>query len=781
MPPGTCRAEAQSFARKMETGWSGLQDPEWRIGMMDGGTGQGVADAKGGSLQRPLAPPPVTGNRGDDEIDLGELIAVIWKGKLRVVLLAALGLASAAFVYANSERVFQADALLQLEEKSAALSLPSSLAALTDKDPRSVTEIEIIRSRMVLGQAVAALNLDWRIEPALAPLAGRMLSVYRLPLVDTLLPRRFARPGESITLTELVVPPNWLGRPLELTVLGEDRFRLVMPDGSTATGTVGVAVSRPEVGFSLTVAAIEAEEGREYTLRQINEAAAIEALRQRLTVSERGRASGILEARLTGPNRGENTRALDAVILSYQRQNIARSAAEAESSLSFIREQIPAAERTLREAEAALNAFRLEQASIDLSLETNNLLSQISRLEAQLFEMQRREDELAQRYTPSHPSYRLLLDERTRLEELLSSLRDQVAELPETQRQIVNLTRDVELAQRLHLELLTRAQQVEVLRASTIGSVRIIDPAVAGQRPIAPRLQLLLALGLLLGAMLGVFWVLIRNWLRKGVQDARELEALGLPVSATINYSRDADTRGSRKGELQILALESPADVTVEAFRSLRTSLHFGMLDARTPSIAVTSTHPEAGKSFLSANLAVVAAQAGQRVLLVDADLRRGQLRRYFGLPRNHPGLAEVLAGDLPAADAVFRTPVEGLDVLTTGRYPPNPSELLMRSSLTDLIDWAAGRYDLTILDTPPVLAVTDPVIVGRSVGASILIARHDVTLTAEVDAAIKAFTSSGQRLAGAILNGFDPRKAKAGYSYGYGYGYRYEYRQRTE
>lgn len=713
----------------------------------------------------------------DDEIDLSQLVLTLWKGKVLIALATVLGIAVGAFVIANTNPTYQADALLQLEERTGSLALPSSLSAMVDNDPRSVTEIEILRSRMVLGQAVADQNLDWRVEPELVPVIGTMLSRYHFPLIDPMIPDRFIRPGESLVLEHLIVPPNWLNRDIEVVVLDGQDFQLTLPDGQQVEGVVGDRLTIDDSGFSITIQSLEAPPERRLTIRQLDEIRAIENLGSRLSVSERGRASGILEVRLSGEDRLGNARALNAIIEAYLGQNIARSAAEAESSLSFIREQLPQAERNLREAETELNAFRQQQVTIDLSLETQTILGQVTRIEGELAGLQRREDELRQRYNPAHPTYRALLDERERLETRLAELRDQVGALPETQRQILNLTRSVELAQRIFTELLTRAQEVEVLRASTIGNVRIVDAAAMGPLPIAPRKALILALAMVLGGMVGIGLVLIRNWMRKGIQDGSELEKLGLPVFATVNYSKDADTGGRRQGKLAILALEKKADLTVEALRSLRTSLHFGMLDARTPTLCVTSSHPEAGKSFLAVNLAIVAAQAGQRVCLVDADLRRGQLRRHFDVPRTQPGLAEIIAGTATAEETVVEGPVDGLFFLPSGRYPPNPSELLMRAEFSRLVEWCGQRYDLTIFDTPPALAVTDPVIVARNTGSTIFVARHDVTHPGEVEAAIKAFSTSGLRLSGAVLNGFDPRKARGRY----GYGYRYEYKQRKQ
>ena len=720
---------------------------------------------------------------GDDEIDLIQLLMTLWGGKIIIALAMAIGVAVGALFIANTKPSFQAEALLQLEEKSGSLSLPSSLADMSASDPRSETEIQILTSRMVLAKAVAKQNLDWNVSPEKVPFIGTMLSRYRFSAIDSWIPDYFIRPNESIGLEYLVVPPEWLNREIKLTVLGKESYQLILPNGRQMNGIIGQRTALEEKGFSLTLATIDAPIGRHFTIMQTKENNAIDQLRSRLSISERGRATGILDVRLTGGSKPQIERQLNAIIKAYINQNVARSAAEADSSIAFIKEQLPQAKTNLREAEEALNKFRQQQLSVNLSLETQNILEQVNKVTSEIAELQRREDELSQRYTIEHPIYRALLVDRQRLETLQGKLNGKVSVLPETQRKVLNLTRSVALAQGIFTELLTRLQEVEVLRASTIGNVRIIDSAAAKQNSIAPRKKLIIALAMMLGGMTGIALVLIRSYMRKGIQDVSELEKMGLPVFATINYNTSADTGGKRKGKLPILALEQTADLTVEALRSLRTSLHFGMLDAKTSTLCITSSHPEAGKSFLAVNLAIVAAQAGQRVCLIDTDMRRGQLRRFFDVPRDQKGLAEVLAGDLAVDQAAIQGPIENLYFLPTGSYPPNPSELLMRPEFSRLIDWCSQNFDLAIFDSPPALAVTDPIIVSRNTGSTLFVARHEITQAWEVEATIKTFSVAGLHLSGAILNGFKPQKGsnKYGYGYGYGYGYRYDYKNRNK
>ena len=724
--------------------------------------------------QQNFARPPKT----DGEIDLGHLVGLLWRGRLKIAALALVALALGMLHVANTAPTYQADALLQLEERAGQMGLPQAMRELMDETPKSVTEIEIMRSRMVLGHAMAELNLDWEVRPQLAPMIGTLLSRYALPLPDHGIFSPYARPGEGMSLSLLEVPPRWLdlGMSLEVTETG---YRLTDPDGQIWNSPINETLRDADLGFALRIDTLNAPIGRIFTIRQRNEIATIGRLRRALSVSERGRQSGVLEVRFEGPDRREAVRILDAIVQAYLRQNIARSAAEADSGLTFIETQLPEAEAAVRSAERALNTYRQAQASVDLTFETQNLLTQVTRFEAELRELQVREDELSQRYTPSHPSYQQLLSERARLQDRLDGLRNEISALPETQREVLNLSRNMELAQGIYTQLLTRAQEMQVLRASTVGNVRVVDTAAPGDRPIAPQRNMILLLSLVLGIMIGSALVLGREWMRRGIQSAEELEQAGLPVFATINYSAHADHKHKRKGHLPILAVDEPTDLAVEAFRSLRSSLHVGMIDARTRSLAITSSAPEAGKSFTSINLAVVAAQAGQKVCLVDADLRRGQLRRHFDFPRNNPGLAEVLAGAVSLEDALMHEVLPNLTFLPSGRYPPNPSELLMRQDFAALVETLDSKFDLTVFDCPPALAVTDPVIVGRSVGATVLVARHDTTPMAEVEAVRKTLNAAGVRLAGAILNGFDPRRGGAGY--GYGYLYRYEYKSRED
>jgi tyrosine-protein kinase Etk/Wzc len=716
------------------------------------------------------------GRAEDDEIDLMKLVDIIWSGRVSIAAAAAIGLVASWLYVVSTPPTYQANGLLQLEERSSGIALTGAMEDLMGKKTGAVTEMSILKSRMVLDRASEELRLDILAAPVPAPLHVNVLRALGVSDAPWSSLSKYPWGGELIEVSGLTIPTDW-GRNKILLESGEaGEFTVMLPDGQTIKGRPGNTVSDPEAGFALLVDRIDAKPGRQFLLGKRSKAAATDAIRGSLAVSETERASSILSLTMKASSPRQAERMLDAVAESYVAQNVSRSAAEAEKSLEFINGQLPIAEEAFRKAQGALNDYQSKQQSVDVTFEAQALLERVSDVERQLGELALAQTALTERVTENHPDYQALLNNKKALEQQLEELKALVSDLPDTQKQVFNLSRDQELTQQTYIQLLNRAQELQVVKASAIGSVRLIDKGQAGTKPIAPRRSMIMALGLLLGGMAGLAITAIRHFLRKGVRSSADLEQIGLPVFATINLSKDASDHRKNRGAMSILTLSHPDDLVVEAFRSLRTSLHFGMLDAKTNSLMLTSSAPGAGKSFTAVNLAAVAAQSGQRVCLIDADLRRGYLRRYFGVPKNHPGFAELLAGEITVDQAKTKGPVEGLDFISSGRFPPNPSELLMRPSLPAILEELNKSYDLIILDAPPVLAVTDPVVICRSVGASIAVVRHMITPMGEVEALIQTLASAGARLNGAILNGYDTSAMGAYKSSGYHYNYRYAY-----
>lgn len=713
-----------------------------------------------------------------DTIDIVRIFSQLWASKSLIGICVGVGIFFGLFIYSITPKTYQADTLLQLESQSSQMGLPSALLGLSGGGPQSATEIEIIRSRLVLGQAVAALNLDWMARPVLMPIIGVAVQRYDMPIPDFGFFRAYARRAESISLDLLQVEPDWIGRPMRLTITGEGTFDVELPTGTVLSGRVGETLNDADKTFGLRVSDLVGSVGRQFIIMQRDELDVLKSLQNSLIISEKSRGSGILELKYRASSDIEAQRVLNAISDAYVKQNVLRRTANADNGLQFLDSQLTIAEQNVRKAQEELTDYSRKTKVLDLSFESNTLWTQTERVNTALQELQVQEDDIKQRYTINHPVYQKLLNNRAHLEKQLADLQKEAERLPETQRNVLTMTRKLELAQDAYLELQKRAQEAEVMRASTIGSVRVVDLAHGAESPVAPRGSLILVVTTLLCGLIGVTLVLVRAWLRRGVQSAKQIEALGMAVFATVNYVPSADSKQYKKGADQsIVALADPTNIAVEAFRSLRTSLHFGMLDATTNSLVVTSSAPGVGKSFSAVNLATVMAQGGQRVCLIDADMRRGHLRKFFKQPKNGLGLADYLAEVKTLDEVLIKTPIEGLSVICSGAYPPNPADLLVRSRMQELLRLLNERFDMVILDAPPVLAVTDAVLLGRVAGGILLIARHDVTPIGEIEVTKRTLEAAGLKVTGAVLNGFDPSKVGGGDSYSY----RYDYKSRSD
>ncbi|MAO41285.1 MAG: tyrosine-protein kinase [Pseudohongiella sp.] len=745
----------------------------------------------------------------DDEIDLGYLLAICLDNKWLIITITVLvTLAGAAYAWLATPE-YRADALLQVEQRANNLG-SLDMALLGQETTQSTTQSEILRSRMIMGQAAQQAGLDLVVRPNYFPIVGEALVRRGTERPSWAQGSAHAWAGDSINVGELLVEQALQGRPLTLKVTGQTSYTLNNDDGGVlGTGQVGQWLRLDQPYLELLVERITAPANVEFTLIKRSETQMIRYLQGRFEVAQRGRDTGILELALTGPNPQEIQRSLDAIADVYLVQNINRQAAEAESRLEFLEQQTPLIQDNLNSAESRLNDYRAAQDSVDLSFETRSMLERMVELEGELNSLQIQESELAQRFTPSHPSYQALLEKRRQLAGERDRLEQQVDTLPETQRQVLRLNRDVEVSQQIYMQMLNATQELRIARAGTVGNVRILDNALVGNNPIAPRTNLIIVISLMAGLMLGLMVVLVRHMLHRGVTSVEELQALGLQVYATVPLSERQQklfdrftskktrrrfskflgkhigdrvskplTRRHRGQESGVLAMIDPSDLAIEALRSLRTSLHFAMLEANNNRLMLTGPSPAVGKSFISTNLAAICAQSGQRVLLVDADMRKGHIHRSFE-GGSEQGLSDYLVGNTPREQLIRHTELEGLDYVARGTAPPNPSELLMTRRFSEFLEEVGQEYDLVIIDTPPALAVTDAAVVGKQVGAALLITRFRENNPKEIERSLQQLESAGVVVKGSILNAIE-RSASAYYGYGYGYGY-YHYAYKSD
>ena len=506
-------------------------------------------------------------------------------------------------------------------------------------------------------------------------------------------------------------------------------------------------------------------------------------MQQEISASEKGKDSGIITLAYEHKSSTHAAKVLDKVADIYVRRNVERNSAEAKKSLDFLEVQLPEVKKQLEGSEQRFNDYQKQRKSVNITLETQAVLEQIVELDTTLQELDLKRLELSRKFKREHPAYQGVIKQIESIETEKKLLTSKISNLPETQQELLRLTRDVEVGNEIYMLLLSKTQELDIVRAGTVGNVRVVDvAAVDTTEPVKPKKALIAIVATLLGGFLAVAIVLIQKAMHKGVEDPAEIEALGIPVYASVPHSDFQDklvgftvkTKKNKVGKPKsILALDNPADLAIEALRSLRTSLHFAMMESKNNIIAISGPSPGVGKSFISVNLAAVLAQSGKKVLIIDADMRKGYLQTQFGLKWDD-GLSDYLSGRLNLEQVTKPTKVEGLSVITRGQIPPNPSELLMHSNFSKLVEEISASYDIVIIDTPPILAVTDPAIVSAHTGTTLLVARFGQNHLREIELTRNRFEQNGIDVKGLVFNGV-VKKASNAYGY-YGY-YNYEYK----
>lgn len=373
------------------------------------------------------------------------------------------------------------------------------------------------------------------------------------------------------------------------------------------------------------------------------------------------------------------------------------------------------------------------------------------------------------------------------LDDVVKKYDDEFSRMPKQFIEFAKLDRTKDSREKLFLEVQDSYQQAQIQEQSQFGYVQIIDPGVPPQKPVSPNIPLNLSLGLLLGLGLGVGLVFLLDYIDRSIKSPEDLEKRGLnvlgsiPVMAANSQAvKEGEQKALKDGEMVALRLithHKPSDPISEAYRSLRTAIQYSRIDKPVKILLVASALPKEGKSTTAANIAITMAKAGMKTLLVDGDLRRPVLHRLFNCDRK-PGLMEYLKSEIDLNAAVRKTFVENLFLLPTGSLPPNPAEVLGSELMRATLEILKASFDFVVFDSPPVVAVTDGVILSKLTDAVVFVTLANKT---ELDVLEKAYSTLKQVKAdiiGFVLNEFDVTKAYGAYYRYYRY---YHYYGHTE
>ncbi|MCG2584311.1 GNVR domain-containing protein [Massilia sp. TS11] len=688
----------------------------------------------------------------------------IWRAR-RLVLGAALVCALGAGLYCLAARpVYESNLLIHVEEErpNAARNIVTDVSSLFDTKKAAIAEMEVLRSRLVLGPAVDRLRLHIAAEPRSFPL-GRFLLGERSAR-DTLaapplgLLGQYAWGGEQIKVAEFEVPAALQDQVFELHVGEQGRWVLSMPGAPRLlSGRVGeeARAQLDSGGLQLRVASLRARPGTSFYLRKQSRARAIAALQQGLAISEQGKQSGVIEVKLQGYDPERVTATLDHVAREYLRQHLARKTEDAGNTLAFLDQQLPALKSQLERAEASYNQFRSSHGTVNVGEEVRLSLERANQAKARRSELQLKRLELLGRFTDAHPQLAAVNAQLREAQNELTQQEAQIRALPMLEQEEARLAREVKVSQELYTALLNTAQQLRLLSAGQVSNVRLVDAPVEAEKPVRPNRPLVLALATLSGLFLGAILALLRRAVQVRIDDPEQLDAVlgaGL-VYASIPHSQ-VEQRRTRQGRprLPLLSQAAPDDPAVESLRALRTALRHAMPHCRNHVVCISGLHAGAGLHFVLANLASLAAASGQRVLLIDADVRGGRLHQVFGMDPV-PGLTEVLGGNLPPGQAVCRQVREGLDLLPSGAALPSLADGPLDARFGELVRELDAHYDLVLVLAPPVMTRADALVLARHAAAVFLLARAGHSAPGQVRAAVQRLNQAGVLPHGIILN----------------------------
>ncbi|RRH87601.1 polysaccharide biosynthesis tyrosine autokinase [Variovorax beijingensis] len=721
----------------------------------------------------------------DDEVYLSEYLDILIDRKWLVAGVTALALVLGGAYALLSAPIYQSNLLIQVEDATPdAKGFLGDASSLFDVKTPATGEIQVIRSRMVLGAAVDQTRFYIDAKPRYLPILGTWLA----RRADELSNPGFLGIGgyvngkERIDVARFDVPTEFEDEePFFVTAQGSGKYTLTHEDlDQPLTGTVGQPLHHVLEGgaIDLLINKLDGKPGAEFVVLRASWLRTIEDLQKRMQIGEQGKQSNVISVALEDSDRDRLSGILNAVANQYVQQNVERKAAEAQKTLQFLDEQLPEFKRQLEASEDAYTRFRNKNGTVAFDEEAKGVLTQTIELQTKLLETQQRRREVAARFTDANSRVKIIDGQIAAIDKEINGLNARVSRMPTMQQDALRLERDVRVNSGLYQSLQNNALQLRLVKEGKTGNVRLLDKAVKPKEPVKPKKPLVLALALVLGLLAGVVLALVRARFLAGIRDPQEIEAhTGLTVYSVVPFTAEQTILNQSVAEgakgIQLLAVTHPESPPIEALRSLRIALQFATLEAGNNRVLITGATPGIGKSFVSGNFAAIMAHAGKRVLLIDADMRKGHLNKQFGL-RREGGLSELLAGELSTDQAIHSQVLPNLDVLTTGRLPTNPADMLMSESFVRLLDMVSARYDLVVIDTPPVLVATDTAAVAPHMGAVLLVARADQTQLGELNESAKRLAQAGRTVNGVIFNGIDLTRRHYG-SHGYRYGgYRY-------
>ncbi len=705
------------------------------------------------------------------EIDFLEIVRSLFAYKWIILAITFFAVLGGVRVVLNRPVMYDTSALIQVKSASPTSQYGGLLGGFGSQSDQTDVEITLMKSSYILGPAIDKLGLAIHATPKYFPLIGNFMARHyhgEGPAPARLWANEDAWGGESIKVSDFNPSTAYYSRPYTLIAGEGDHYQLFDPDGHfVLKGTVGQVAQTAET--NIVVSDLIARPGTVFYLSHAYPQDLINAIRPSIKIGEMGPSgsssdndtssdTGIIQLSTENGNPTGSALLLNTIIELISQDAAHQKTAQTQNTLHFIENELPIAKKNLFDATLALNQYQAKTGTGSLAMESDMMLKRLGGLDNQITMLQLRRVQLLQTSTPLNPMVQGVDQQLKALQHEQASVQAQLAQLPLKDQQIIGLMREVQVQSKLYTTLLSAAQNATLAQAANSNDIRILSLASPLSAPSAGPVFFTLLISALLGCAGGCILVLIYIHLLTGIRDPYWVEKeLGIRTLAILPFSKIQAKNKKAFDQAQItsipiLAHAAPDELCVESLRSLRTSVLFAMKENKSNVISIGGAVPATGKSFVSVNLAVVFADSGKRVLLIDADMRRGYLNQYFKLSHS-PGLSEALTEVYSLEKTVRRTAVKNIDFMSTGLFPHNPSELLLHDRFRNLIDVVSKQYDVVIVDAPPILAVNDAGLIAQVCGINLLVISGGQLKARDIESAVRCFYIAGVKLHGTVFN----------------------------
>ena len=682
----------------------------------------------------------------NNTITLLEALFILWKKRFTLCLFIAVGAVVGLLIGQWIRPQFTSDALLQIDVKGnkAANRAMGEMGAILDVASPADAEIELIKSRLVLNYVVAEEHLNYSATPTSA--------------LNRLLHREGRMDLDYLYIPEMARSEKWTA-----VVTGDDTYAIYNEDETRMVeGKVGELLRCLYAGDTLQmrVSRMHARVGEEFSIRLANPLLAVRGLAAGLKVAEKGKQTGVIGVSFSHRYADRAAAILNTIANTYVRQNVEMRSAEAEKTLEFLESQLPGVKAKLDSSEKILSDYRHSIGSVDMTGETQAHLNKEVDLQRQLLQLEQERQQATRLFKEEHPSVQTIIKQQNRLRGELARLKKSAESMPATQQEMVRLQEEVSVNNAQYTAMLNNIQQLRVVRAGEVGNVRVVDFAQVEPIQSKPKRFNIFICSVAAFFMVGVLWVFMLRMMRNGIRSSQELEhATEVSVFAKIPESKNRLLNDKRHKLTLVEA--APNDQASEAFRTLQTAVDFSLAESQKV-LMVCGLVPGVGKSFVSKNLAAVYAMNGKRVLLIDADMRKGVIRSSKNV-----GLTEVLSNKVPWREAVADTRCQNLFVMGCGKRLMSPSELLRHETFKNLLEEMKAEYDMVIVDTPPVSMVTDAELIYPLVDFALMVVHYGTDSLAQIKENLTNLRRYADKPCAFVMNHCE---YEPGHYYGYGY-----------